>query len=352
VDVKIPDKSYFKIGEASRIVGVEPYNIRYWEKQFKIRPAKTKSNQRLYKPRDIELLLRIKTLLYDEGYTIAGAKKRLKALEEAEKSTTKPLPKDSGMSKDERRAYDNLLARSQAELVGLRTQVEELTEELGHQRDDFATREAAHRQRADELAASRAQSARFEARLAEAEHEIAALRQQVTRPDQDDAEKERLERKLEDAEARCARAETQVDQLKAELESRQQAADQLRSKLDALEAERQRTAESHGATLREAEQARRELAAQVERLTTEKTERERRHREQRERLLVAEERLQAMSRELEHRSTDSQRVAQLEERLQTATERIVALEKQLADARSARRLLAQELRRQLGPLLE
>ncbi|MEA2013898.1 MAG: MerR family transcriptional regulator [Thermodesulfobacteriota bacterium] len=74
----IPDKNYFRIGEVSRILGVEPYVVRYWESEFPlVRPLRTKSDQRLYKRKDVEQLLRIKDLLYQEMYTIAGARKRL-----------------------------------------------------------------------------------------------------------------------------------------------------------------------------------------------------------------------------------------------------------------------------------
>jgi DNA-binding transcriptional MerR regulator len=75
----IPDKLYFKIGEVSQITGVKPYVLRYWESEFKlVSPAKSKSKQRLYKRRDIENILRIKKLLYEDRFTIAGAKKTLK----------------------------------------------------------------------------------------------------------------------------------------------------------------------------------------------------------------------------------------------------------------------------------
>jgi len=77
-EAHIPDKSYFRIGEVSRIVGVESYVIRYWESEFKtVRPHRTKSDQRLYRRKDVMELLSIKRLLYDELYTIAGARKRL-----------------------------------------------------------------------------------------------------------------------------------------------------------------------------------------------------------------------------------------------------------------------------------
>lgn len=78
VSVRIPDKVYFRIGEVGRILGVEPYVIRYWESEFKtLRPRRTRSDQRLYKRTDIETLLTIRDLLYKEKFTIAGAKKKL-----------------------------------------------------------------------------------------------------------------------------------------------------------------------------------------------------------------------------------------------------------------------------------
>jgi len=76
---EIPNKLYFRIGEVSDIVGVKPYVLRYWESEFQdIKPSKSKSGQRLYKRRDVELLVNIKRLLYDERFTIDGARKRLK----------------------------------------------------------------------------------------------------------------------------------------------------------------------------------------------------------------------------------------------------------------------------------
>jgi DNA-binding transcriptional MerR regulator len=75
----IPNKLYFRIGEVSDIVGVKPYVLRYWETEFSdVRPTKSKSGQRLYKRRDVELLLQVKQLLYEERYTIDGAKQRLR----------------------------------------------------------------------------------------------------------------------------------------------------------------------------------------------------------------------------------------------------------------------------------
>ena len=76
---RLPEKLYFKIGEVSEIVGVEPYVLRYWETEFELlKPSKAPSKHRLYKKRDVELLLEIKRLLYSEGFTIEGARKKLK----------------------------------------------------------------------------------------------------------------------------------------------------------------------------------------------------------------------------------------------------------------------------------
>lgn len=72
-----PEKLFYKIGEVSRIVGVEPYVIRYWETEFLfLRPRKNKSGQRVYTRKDLEMVIQIKRMLYDERYTIEGVRKR------------------------------------------------------------------------------------------------------------------------------------------------------------------------------------------------------------------------------------------------------------------------------------
>ena len=77
----IPDKIYFKIGEVARLTGVKPYVLRYWETEFKaIQPVKSRSRQRLYRKRDVELILKIKELLYEQRFTIEGARKRVRDL--------------------------------------------------------------------------------------------------------------------------------------------------------------------------------------------------------------------------------------------------------------------------------
>ncbi len=88
----IPDKPFFKIGEASRLCAVKPYVLRYWETEFRsIRPQKTRSQQRLYRRKDIELLLAIRDLLYVHRFTIEGARTRLRELGHDEGSPP-PVP--------------------------------------------------------------------------------------------------------------------------------------------------------------------------------------------------------------------------------------------------------------------
>ena len=73
------DKLYFKIGEVSRLVGVKPYVLRYWESEFSvIKPGKTRSQHRLYRRKDVETLLRVKELLHEKRFTIEGARRQLK----------------------------------------------------------------------------------------------------------------------------------------------------------------------------------------------------------------------------------------------------------------------------------
>ena|SRR5688572_15760456 len=74
----IPDKLFFKIGEVCDLVEVQPHVLRYWESEFPmLAPQKNRAGQRTYRRRDVELVMRIKQLLYEEGFTIAGAKKKL-----------------------------------------------------------------------------------------------------------------------------------------------------------------------------------------------------------------------------------------------------------------------------------
>ncbi len=90
--IEIPDKLYFRIGEVARLCAVPAYVLRFWESEFsQLRPNKSGTGQRLYRKRDVEMALNIKRLLYDEGYTIAGARQAFQA-ETKKKSGQPDLP--------------------------------------------------------------------------------------------------------------------------------------------------------------------------------------------------------------------------------------------------------------------
>ncbi|HEU5181363.1 MAG TPA: MerR family transcriptional regulator [Candidatus Polarisedimenticolia bacterium] len=76
--MEIPKKHYYKIGEVCSLTDTQPYVLRFWESEFpQLAPDKSRTGQRVYRPRDVEMILEIKKLLYEEGYTIAGARKKL-----------------------------------------------------------------------------------------------------------------------------------------------------------------------------------------------------------------------------------------------------------------------------------
>ena len=97
----VPKKLYYKIREVCEIVGVEAHVLRFWETEFPaLAPPKSRTGQRTYRPKDIELLLRIRRLLYEEGFTIAGARKRLSSGED----DPEPAPAAPVKSEPERKA--------------------------------------------------------------------------------------------------------------------------------------------------------------------------------------------------------------------------------------------------------
>lgn len=80
MNTEIPDKLFFKIGEVASITGVKPHVLRYWESEFgNFSPSKSRTKQRQYQKKDIELVLTLKDLLYNQGFTIAGARKVIRS---------------------------------------------------------------------------------------------------------------------------------------------------------------------------------------------------------------------------------------------------------------------------------
>ncbi len=91
-DVVIPEKLYFRIGEVAELCRLPAYVLRFWETEFpQLKPVKSSTGQRMYRHKDVESVLHIKKLLYEEGFTIAGARQHLRAESKADKKQT-PLP--------------------------------------------------------------------------------------------------------------------------------------------------------------------------------------------------------------------------------------------------------------------
>src|SRR6201995_4486565 len=139
VTPEIPDKLYFRIGDVARICEVPAYVLRFWETEFpQLKPNKGGTGQRLYRKRDVEMALRIKSLLYHQGYTIPGARQVFKGEAKAREAVTpfEPppaaptpalLPVDSGASP----SGTDKSARIEARLKALRKEMQELLAMLG-----------------------------------------------------------------------------------------------------------------------------------------------------------------------------------------------------------------------------
>lgn len=114
----LPPKLYFRIGEVAELVGVEPHVLRYWEREFRsIRPTKSAKGQRVYSRRDVESLMRVRELLYREGFTIAGAKKKL------QRSGVEPQEAREAAAED--------ASKIREQLVAMRAEIEAFLVELG-----------------------------------------------------------------------------------------------------------------------------------------------------------------------------------------------------------------------------
>ena len=115
VDTSIPDKLYFRIGDVAKLCGVEAYVLRFWESEFpQLRPNKSGTGQRLYRRRDVELALRIKQLLYVDGYTIAGARQVFTA--ESREAKKAPQVELAVKAKDGQASADKQLLKLRSEL--------------------------------------------------------------------------------------------------------------------------------------------------------------------------------------------------------------------------------------------
>ena len=114
-DVLIPDKLYFRIGEVARLCRLPAYVLRFWETEFpQLKPSKSSSGQRMYRRRDVENVLRIKRLLYERGYTIAGARQQLR-------EESRPRRAQSALALTQRPGADELkrLRQGLKEILGI-----------------------------------------------------------------------------------------------------------------------------------------------------------------------------------------------------------------------------------------
>ena len=127
----IPAKRYFTIGEVSELCGVKPYVLRYWEQEFtQLKPMKRRGNRRYYQHHEVLLIRRIRDLLYDQGFTISGARNRLSEGAASARETAEPLGTDNvGADADfspAEESADDPAPASQAETLDARTLREEL----------------------------------------------------------------------------------------------------------------------------------------------------------------------------------------------------------------------------------
>jgi DNA-binding transcriptional MerR regulator len=107
-EIAIPDKLYFRIGEVSRLCRLPAYVLRFWETEFpQLKPVKSTTGQRMYRRKDVEAVLRIKKLLYEEGFTIVGARQQLRA-EASSMKNQAPLPFPAQSTADLRRIRHGL----------------------------------------------------------------------------------------------------------------------------------------------------------------------------------------------------------------------------------------------------
>ncbi|GAC1514742.1 MAG: hypothetical protein NVS1B11_30090 [Terriglobales bacterium] len=96
-DIMVPDKLYFRIGEVADLCRLPAYVLRFWETEFpQLKPVKSSTGQRMYRRKDVDSVLRIKNLLYEEGFTIAGARQHLRTETKSPDKKQAPLPFPSG----------------------------------------------------------------------------------------------------------------------------------------------------------------------------------------------------------------------------------------------------------------
>lgn len=145
---QLPDKLFFKIGEVADIVGVKAHVLRYWEQEFRqLKPMKTRGSHRVYRRQDVETAMLIRRLVHDEGFTIPGAKKRIRELQK------------EGVAEPQVEAKRETELR--ADLLRIRADLQEFVSRLDHlalpQLDAVESRSATERETIKESTSARAQ---------------------------------------------------------------------------------------------------------------------------------------------------------------------------------------------------
>lgn len=243
--IELPEKTYFKIGEVAKLLEVEPYVLRYWETEFDILdPEKTKSGQRVYQREDIELLLRIRRLLYEEMFTIAGARRQLERRRKGEPNYFDleeggPNPAGTAVAGDEQLRRE--LESTRRELAAVQTELEEMEQQLVSAREEAATSarqlDAANQELEEakrRLREVRSEREEFEQRLSD------ARRQLETSPTGEDVE-------------RIAELEDEVARLGSELENARQTSRERKKLVERLRDGRQKRHAALGSLRQEVE---------------------------------------------------------------------------------------------------
>ncbi|MGM0556224.1 MAG: MerR family transcriptional regulator [Myxococcota bacterium] len=199
-ELEIPDKKHFKIGEVAGLLDLEPYVLRYWETEFDVlSPDKTDSGQRVYKVDDIELVHTIRHLLYDEMFTIAGARRQLERQREGKPSLLGEGAADEAEESELQLEIEELAERN-AQLEEYADEQNEKLERVRGERDEFVAR-------SEELEVQIAQLSQESAGDEELAAENAALREEV----------DHLENELHKARAAVSDLEEQAAELRSRL---------------------------------------------------------------------------------------------------------------------------------------
>lgn len=200
--IEIPDKAHFKIGEVAKLLDLEPYVLRYWEKEFDVlEPSKTDSGQRAYQRDDIQLLATIRELLYTEMFTIDGARRQLELAREGESSflnhgadqqsgeageVVEELEWENDQLRQELEEAHDARLRLEAEIERLEGEVEkarEASEAGGADEQELERWRTRARELDDEVAQLRTQLAEAKANIEELERENEKMRERSAEPE-------------------------------------------------------------------------------------------------------------------------------------------------------------------------